>query len=416
MLSSLLTAVQGALTNAPRGFLIASFLPVLTFLVANFWLLAVLEISWAKTYVTKVEQLADKGATQSVLASFAIVAAVGLLATFLAALQPVLLRLLEGEGLPRSFAAELHRCQVSRRDRLRDCAERAFLAKETFARLRSAAENLPALPTGGRDPARATIDSVRELERQRCLGEAVLPESLESAIAALDAATQVPGHHRTPPKLDELIASVSRVAGYAQERANHTYYAAERALQTWFPGDVFDRTPSSDNVLAPTTLGNIARTMRTYALRRYSMDLDIFWSRLQKVIADNGGSKMYDALQAQKAQLDCFVGLFFLTALTGILWLPPLAAAHVHGFAFSMLATVVPAGCWILYHAACRTYLVFADQVRTAVDFFRLDVLSGYKLALPMGTREEERLWFRLGNRVGYANDGETFTYARQQR
>jgi hypothetical protein len=156
--------------------------------------------------------------------------------------------------------------------------------------------------------------------------------------------------------------------------------------------------------------------MRTYALRRYSMDLDIFWTRLQKVMADSTKSKMFDTLQTQKAQLDFLVTLFFATLLTAILWLPWLAAERAHPLAFRLLGTLLPVACWLLYGAACRTYLVFADQVRTAVDFFRLEVLSGFQLALPVGTREEEALWFRLGNRVGYANDGETFFYVRQQR
>jgi hypothetical protein len=415
MLSSFLTAVQSALTSAAKGFLFASFLPVLSFVVANYALLKVLKISWATPYVARAETWANASLSQNVLASFALVVAVLLMAMILTALQPVLLRLLEGEGLPRALASELHRRQVSRRERLRRRVELARPAMTELADLLERVVTLQDLKTNGRRPAQATVDMLRELERQRCLGETILPASIENAEEALRADAEVPG--RQPDALlTELKTELMRAAEYALDRATHTSYMAERALQTWFPGDVFEPTPSSDNVLAPTTLGNIARTMRTYALRRYSMDLDIFWTRLQKVMADNTSSKMFETLQAQKTQLDCIVALFFLAVLTGLLWVPALAATHTHGLAFSVLASATPCACWLLYHAACRTYLVFADQVRTAVDFFRFDVLTGYKLALPLGTREEERLWTRLGSRVAYANDSETFTYARQQQ
>jgi hypothetical protein len=131
-------------------------------------------------------------------------------------------------------------------------------------------------------------------------------------------------------------------------------------------------------------------------------------------MADSPTSKTFDSLQAQKSQLDFLVNLFWLAVATGIVWLPWLAVERLHPILFCATAIGIPWLGSVLYAAACRSYVVFADQIRTAVDYFRFDMLAGLRINIPAGTLEEEEIWERLGNRIGYARQDATFIYVRK--
>jgi hypothetical protein len=221
------------------------------------------------------------------------------------------------------------------------------------------------------------------------------------------------GRGDTPSVLRAARLDLVRVIRYARDRINYENRSLHNQLQASFPGQVFDPDVSTDNILAPTRFGNIGRTMRSYALRRYGMDLDIFWTRFQKAMADTP-SKMSDTLSGQKSQVDFLVNLLWLTLLTGAVWIPALWIDGAHPILFVAVAIATPALGWLLFDAACRAYFVFADQLRTAVDFFRFDVLNQLQIPLPNGTEDEERLWERLGNRIGYARKDATFVYVRK--
>jgi hypothetical protein len=143
------------------------------------------------------------------------------------------------------------------------------------------------------------------------------------------------------------------------------------------------------------------------------VDLDIFWTRFQKAMSDTT-SKMPDNLAGQKCQVDFLVNMLWLTLLTGLVWTPALWIEGAHPALFVGVAIIVPALAWLLYDAACHAYLVFADQLRTAVDFFRFDVLNQLLIGAPNGTEDEEELWERLGNRIGYGRKDATFVYVRK--
>jgi hypothetical protein len=250
-------------------------------------------------------------------------------------------------------------------------------------------------------------------------GERIDQGEIEDAMAAL---THRPfGAAASRLLIAEARTMMQEIVAYARDRRQDRYLRAYNRMQFSFPGfsfpsRVFDTEPSTDNVLAPTAFGNIGRTMRSYSMRRYGMDLDIFWSRVQKVMADSQTPKLFDTLQTQKSEVDFAVTSFWFTVAIGLIWIPILTIDRTHATLFRAVTLGAPLAAWALYEAACRAYLVFADTVRTAVDFYRLDVLRAYQLTDPPGTVEERVLWERLGNLVGYARHDATFIYARKQR
>ena len=74
-----------------------------------------------------------------------------------------------------------------------------------------------------------------------------------------------------------------------------------------------NRGETSLNILAPTRMGNLTRTMRSYALDRYGIDLDIFWTKLQRTLQKE--SNFYQTLSDAKIQVDFLVSLTFLTMM-----------------------------------------------------------------------------------------------------
>ena len=166
---------------------------------------------------------------------------------------------------------------------------------------------------------------------------------------------------------------------------------------------------TSLRVLAPTRLGNLTRTMRSYALDRYGIDLDIFWTRIQRELQKEA---LFNATVSDaKTQVDFLVSLFFLTSIFIVFWSSYCLWIQPSPVSFLMLAAVGPIMARLLYLATCQNYLVFADLMRSSVDHFRFALLSDLHILRPPGNREELLLWGLLGGWMGYGNDVDvTFT------
>jgi hypothetical protein len=407
MLTSLLSAIQGAFASFARGFLIVALVPTVLFVAANLAILSA--VNWAWFIHLKPAALADGLPTVLWIVGLAAAALV------LSALQPLFYRLTEGEALPAVLRWYMHSVQRYRLDCMRDQA-RTIAALNTGIDMMYdgwvANLTLPPRLLGGSVPSAATLRLIRGLESQRRMGREISFATIQKAVYAMFLHL-APGPNPTPPQLRDSRRDLIRIIRYARDNVKYQNRTVHNQLQASFPGEVFDPTVATDNILAPTGFGNIGRTMRSYALRRYSMDLDIFWTRFQKAMADTS-SKMPENLAGQKNQVDFLVNMLWLTLLTGAFWTPALWLEGAHPVLFVGAAIITPALAWLLYDAACRAYLVFADQLRAAVDFFRFDVLSQLQINAPNGTSDEEELWARLGNRIGYARKDATFVYVRK--
>jgi len=196
---------------------------------------------------------------------------------------------------------------------------------------------------------------------------------------------------------------------YSRDQYKYQLLQLSNLKQFSYPGEVGDpsdrdkRESSSVNVLAPTQFGNIGRTMRSYALTRYALDLDLFWTRLQRSIQNSGGNdKFYQVLSEGKAQVDFFVAMTFLAAVFTVVWVTTLFIQMRRPGAFLAVALLGPVAMYTFYILACQAYRVFADLIRTGVDTYRFQLLLDLKVAMPAGSREEQDLWDLLGGRTGY--------------
>jgi hypothetical protein len=164
-------------------------------------------------------------------------------------------------------------------------------------------------------------------------------------------------------------------------------------------------------MVAPTRFGNIGRTMRAYSLTRYQLDLEIFWTRLQRTI-QNANDHFSQSLTRARADLNFAVAMTFLTASLMLYWTLSLAIqdGQTKYFALTSIAGLGPVVAYAFYRLACRNYIVFADITRTAVDVYRFHLLKDLNIPKPASTEAEKSLWLGLGRWIGHGVEI-SFTY-----
>ena len=116
MLTTLLSAIQGAFSSFTRGFLIVALVPMVLFIAANAALLSAVNRTWYSTL--KLGAFSD-------VSSFLWLVGAAAAALVLGALQPFLYRLTEGQNMPSFLRWYWHGVQRFRLDCMRAQAEAA---------------------------------------------------------------------------------------------------------------------------------------------------------------------------------------------------------------------------------------------------------------------------------------------------
>jgi hypothetical protein len=130
------------------------------------------------------------------------------------------------------------------------------------------------------------------------------------------------------------------------------------------------------------------------------LELEVFWSRLQKIVQSD--PKFYAVLQDAKTQLDFAVSFWWWSAASSLSWLIWLAF-NAYSFApFIVVATVGPFLAWLSYKIAILNYSALAELLRSALDLFRFDLLTALHIPLPSGAEDESKLWESLTKRTAY--------------
>lgn len=200
------------------------------------------------------------------------------------------------------------------------------------------------------------------------------------------------------------------VLGSLHEEAVDLVQYVERRLQTKRLR-AFERYASFPDCIAPTRMGNLAGTLRSYAQTRYGMPLDILWTRFQRVLQDD--EKLNGTLQDAKIQLDFLVSLTWLTAAFTLVWTAVLAVYSRSYGAFLVVSLLGPLCVGLFYWLACQAYLTFSEVMCGAVDLRRFDLLTALKQPLPSFPEQEKDRWGALSQWVGYGStpDGTFFRH-----
>jgi hypothetical protein len=202
----------------------------------------------------------------------------------------------------------------------------------------------------------------------------------------------------------------SKYLGSLHEKASDLVRYVERALQT-LQLRAFENYAAFPDSIAPTRMGNIAGTLRSYAQTRYGMPLDIVWTRFQRVLQDD--EKLSGTLQDAKIQLDFLVSLTWLAGAFTFVWSIVLGTCARASWTFLAVSVMGPLLVFSSYRLACRAYRIFAEVMRGAVDLHRFDLLAELRLPLPTFPEQERETWRRVSDWLGAGNnpDGTFFRH-----
>jgi hypothetical protein len=393
MFGSLLNTIQTTLLGS-RGFLLTSVLPVLLFAAGSLWL----DFDVQPQHRVWLAELTRDKPGLSVMAAALVLFAVSFV---FSSLNTLLRELLEGkiyDLLPSVFRNGALRAQYKKADlahRTFDTLQREHLEINKADWIKTLREARVA-GAGNAPPMQAAVDALYSTvepltKKRRALRDLTTDEvkaAVDALVPVLSASTANDKGDANSKRLSDLHVDLVEGIRYVQSGVQR------RRL------DAYWQVAAFPEALAPTRLGNIAGTLRSFGESRYGFAVEIFWTRLQSVIQSD--DKTFNTIQDAKIQLDFFVSLTCLTVLFTTTWTVILGAASANLRLFLLVVIGGPLLARLWYSLACQMYVVFADAMRSAIDLLRFKLIQSYHLPLPAGSNDERQLWQDLAARVGY--------------
>jgi hypothetical protein len=196
------------------------------------------------------------------------------------------------------------------------------------------------------------------------------------------------------PELNHLQIEMNSLIDYAVERAREEHVQLYNVRQFNY----------GSAIVAPTEMGNIAASIQAYAVNRYNLNLELFWSSLQRFAQKD--KDFAPTVADAKTRLDFLIACFWFTALFWAVWAVVLPIATFRWMLFALIAVSGPVVCYGWYRAATEQYRVFADTLKTMIDMFRFDLLDGLKLRRPNDVQDERDIWKYLNGAIQYDEEG----------
>lgn len=437
MLSALLNSIQTTLGS--RGFLVSNVFPLTVCAIAN-GLLA------AQAWPSFNDWITALNSTEQTLLGAAGLAGIIVASYALSAVASAILETFEGRHWPVTwFRGPLHGVQLAK---LRHLEHRYDACVHGLSEVREGIEgdsraavpvvgwittldearrtgqssgqcSYPATPWERRrwqfdriwknpPPADVGIAEMGAVRRRRESGQAIPHAVLKAAVdkfrlvlAANDADGAVTAS-RAKRALDADYDYLIEAMYFSRNKYQSERIRLFNVREFRFPVRAAAAPQQSAIILAPTTLGNISLTMRSYAHNYYGFDLDVLWTRLQNALRSS--DPYFTSLQDTKVQLDFFATCAWLAWVSTIGWLVAELWVLRSLKGFLIAGVMGPLVAFGAYTLACRAYSVFADVMRSGVDLFRFKVLSDLHLPLPLGLEEERIAWRNLASVMGYLN------------
>ncbi|WP_428671107.1 hypothetical protein [Reyranella sp.] len=395
MFTSLLTNLQNLIAS-PSRFFIGSFLPVLAFWFFNALMLYLFNAPFQKWASGIVEQSGGLATVVFVAVLIAIVFS----AYAESALLPTIQSVMEGGNWPSWIAwffvpAEMRRYERLERLRKRNAdllgrfgttaagSPQAEEWKKSLLTARTAGYTQAANGYRRTEQSGVAVDRLAGLRRR---ARSISGGELEQAVTLVVLALRANNANRAGPPdhgrdLDNVHTLLITLIEYAEEYATNQY----RLLVTRGQFD-FGALP-----LAPTRMGNVARTVQNYAVQRYDFNFELFWSRLQLPVQKD--KDFGPVLLGAKTQLDFLVSCSALTFLWTVIWGLWLFLSSGPVELFMGVAVLGPLAAYFWYRIAVAQYRTLNDLLRSSIDLFRFDLLASLGYPKPDAVLQERELW-----------------------
>jgi hypothetical protein len=386
-LGTLLDRLQGFFGKA---FFLAGFLPMVVFLTLN----ALLTAAVFPDVGEDLQRLLTLGEPKNVLNWLGLILLAYILGLMVWSLNPTMRQFLEGRYLPTLVRKrligvqqkQLHALLEQRRSRVEEIFDFRRVSSGDDAwtiqlrNARKAGEN--------HDPAEvseAVRDASRDLQERRNKLDVIEFAAMENLFKLLKSElTEKPADKI--PALDMLHQDFRELQAFARQTAEARLTRTNSELGIRFPQDAGN--------LGPTRLANQAEVQREYGLRRYGLDIELYWLRLQKIA--RGDDHFFPVLEDAKTQLDFSVSAVALLGLLTVAWILLSLIFSTTLTLFLLLAVIGPLSTWLFSHVVVQNYRGFAEAVRSAVDLYRFDLLTTLHVPLPPDSRKEKQVWMLL--------------------
>jgi hypothetical protein len=410
VLSSLLSNIKDYFS---KYFLIANFLPALTFWFLN----GLASFLLLEKFHNWIESDLLKSAINSALLVTCAVLAVLIFSIALSALSDFLRGLLEGQWLMDTrllkFIGKALLYSQERRyrritTRIEEIVPTRLQAPEwkriiRQARLHGRQHHAGHNQFGQND---SLITSIRSIQILQAGGDIVPFETLQGAVNALIQSLE----KNDANVLDDQAGLLNRsqiellvIIDKAKTQADAEHTRCYNEITFRF---------GSGAAIAPTTMGNIAHSFFAYAVRRYNCNLEIFWSQLQQLLRKSD-QVAYDGLQDAKARLDFLILSCWLTLVWSAVWGMILGILSVFPWWFFSVAIVGPLIGYFWYRAAAEQYRAFGDVLTTTLDVFRLKLLEEMRLTAPSDLASERWLWDNINQAFTYGDEDINLRFGR---
>lgn len=398
-------------TLLPKNFIIANFFPMLLFVAMNgltlYWMSDRFHLAVGKYFAM------DAG--NQALIGFPILIAIALAAYISSTFNLLQREILEGRNLPGFLQKVLI---AGQQRRLNNSAQKVLektRERRSFRRLDGVKQLGDARARGNQQQAPCeygeetpAAEAVAALQAKRLRYDLISIAEFENALGLLvQQLESCPVDIRNAGDLDidgKLLLNRDQIIlihclDYVERRLENDYRELFNYREFNFSGFK----------LAPTAMGNIAESVHGYARSRYEMNLDPFWSRLQKILIDD--EKFYSTLVDAKTQLDFMISFFWLTVCFTIIWTTGLFYLRRSLTLFLIVAIGGPVLSMVWYKIALQNYRSFADVCRTAVDLYRFQLLDLFHVKRPRGNVQERQIWIQLDQLIGNGESNAQIPY-----
>jgi hypothetical protein len=161
----------------------------------------------------------------------------------------------------------------------------------------------------------------------------------------------------------------------------------------------------------PTRLGNSLRAAEVHPRDAYGMDSVVLWPRLVAVVPE----PLVKSIDGTRMALDFLIVIVAGTSFFSLFAAVAIAVGHGGR---ALWITVVATSASVAYLAYCGAVAAardYGDQIRTAFDLHRFELLDALRVPLPMNRSEERRLWSEVNELVRGSEPPDWWLYQHRQ-
>lgn len=159
-------------------------------------------------------------------------------------------------------------------------------------------------------------------------------------------------------------------------------------------------SPSRISEVMPTRLGNILKSAELYPNVRYKLDAVLVWPRLYNLFPESFVKTLVEA----KSAMDFMLMISILGGAFGLVAGIYLLVACAPWWLFLLCAWGGSAVAGMAYQGILGSARLYAEQIRTAFDLYRHELLKQMRLKLPDSLSDEKVVWDAV-NQLLYRNN-----------